>query len=107
MRLIAILASVATVFSASQSLAGVTVVGEKPCTTGLSSSEHRSAVVRKQPLNGMTKREIESMFGRPSEVTNTGRETIYRWWKNGNRNYASVTFDSSGCATRVYSSTTE
>ena len=90
----------------SAAQAGVTVVGGKKCSTGLSDTDHRTAVVRKQPMKGMTPREIESMFGRPSEVTRTGNETIYRWWKNRNKEYASVTFNSSGCATRVYSSVT-
>ena len=103
MRLMFVLLA-APFFAAHIAHASVTVVGgNKACSTGLSDRDHRSAVVRKQAMNGMTQREIESMFGRPTEVTRTSTETIYHWWKNRGREYATVRFNRSGCATWVYS----
>lgn len=105
MRTVTLAAVLAFASVTMPAFAGVTVVGgDKKCSTGLSDRDHRTAVVKKQALKGMTEREIQSILGRPDNTSNANGQVSYRYWDGGNREYARVDFDRNGCATWVYQS---
>lgn len=90
---------------ARQSAQGVNVVGgDKPCSTGMSERDERTAVVRKQAVQGMTRQQIESMYGKPDNTTTANGEVNYRYWNDQARTYTSVRFDQNGCSDWVYQS---
>lgn len=91
--------------SAPSAVRGVTVVGgEKPCSTGMSSRDERTAVVRGEASKGMTRRQIESMYGTPDNTSTANGSVSYRYWSDQNRSYTSVSFDKNGCSDWVYQS---
>ena len=84
---------------------GVTVVGEKPkCARGGNEQDHRKAVVSGRAAQGMTRVEIESMYGKPDNVTVANGRENYRYYNAQKKQYVSVGFDQGGCANWVYES---
>lgn len=87
--------------------ARVTVIGgreDKTCSTGLSEQDERTATVRGQAVQGMTRSQIESIYGRPHTTSTANGRVNYRYWSDHNREYVSVRFDENGCADWVYQS---
>jgi hypothetical protein len=87
---------------------GFTVAGDsgqrKGCSTGLSERDERTATVRGQAMKGMTKAQIESIYGKPDTVSTANGAVDYRYWSDRNRKYVHVGFDRDGCADWVYES---
>ena len=65
----------------------LTVVGQRDdgCGNRLSAEQRRRAVINQQTPPGMTKRDVESLLGRPDKVVSRNGET------------SQVTFDEMGC----------
>ena len=83
--------------SPAQNKTRVTVVGEQISPCGDSDpQQRRTDMVRKQVKSGMSKAEVESMFGKPisSNINNGILTATYRSAKNQKR---SVRFDEQGC----------
>lgn len=86
----------------------VTVVGgslEAPaCSTGLSERDLRTAMVRKEIVPGMSRKEIESMFGTPSKQSSARGGGTSTYWNDRYLNVFSVDFDRNGCVESSYQS---
>lgn len=88
----------------------VTVVGgsdERPaCSTGLSERDLRTAMVRKEIVPGMSRKEIESMFGNPSKQGSAYGAGASTYWNDKYVNFFSVNYDANGCVLNSYQSGT-
>ncbi|GFM85845.1 hypothetical protein PSCICO_12440 [Pseudomonas cichorii] len=76
----------------------IVVVGQQDdgCGNRLSAAQRRQAVINQRTPPGMTKRDVESLLGRPDKITNRNGELRYTYQlKNGRSN--NVTFDENGC----------
>ena len=82
----------------------VVVGGQKPCSTGMSAQDHRTSRVKGEAVQGMTKDEIQSIYGKPDNVTTANGSDSYRYWNANDKKYVSVSFDKQGCANWVYQS---
>ncbi|KPW71487.1 hypothetical protein ALQ65_03127 [Pseudomonas syringae pv. coriandricola] len=74
------------------------VVGTRDdgCGNRLSAEQRRAAIINQRTPPGMTKRDVESLLGRPDKITNRNGELRYVYeQKKGRSN--SVTFDEDGC----------
>ncbi|MGN2412120.1 cell envelope protein SmpA [Pseudomonas syringae] len=74
------------------------VVGTRDdgCGNRLSAEQRRAAIINQRTPPGMTKRDVESLLGRPDKITNRNGELRYEYaQKKGRSN--SVTFDEDGC----------
>ncbi len=79
--------------------------GSRPgCSTGLSEQDERTATVRGQAMQGMTRSQIESIYGKPDSTSTANGRVNYRYWNAHSREYVSVRFDENGCADWVYQS---
>ncbi|MFG5864449.1 DUF4124 domain-containing protein [Metapseudomonas sp. CR1201] len=83
---------------------GVKVVSQSPCSTGLSSTAQRTATVRGEAKKGMTQKEIESIYGKPDNVSSTDGKQHYRYYNSAKKEYVSIGFDKNGCANYLYQS---
>ncbi|MBP1147434.1 protein of unknown function [Pseudomonas congelans] len=76
----------------------VVVVGARDdgCGNRLSAEQRRAAIINQRTPPGMTRRDVESLLGRPDKVTNRNGELHYVYnQKKGRSNQ--VTFDEHGC----------
>ncbi|RMU89006.1 SmpA/OmlA family outer membrane lipoprotein [Pseudomonas coronafaciens pv. porri] len=74
------------------------VVGTRDdgCGNRLNAEQRRAAIINQRTPPGMTKRDVESLLGRPDNVTNRNGELHYEYkQKKGRTN--KVTFDEHGC----------
>ncbi|WP_459749824.1 outer membrane protein assembly factor BamE domain-containing protein [Pseudomonas sp. 3A(2025)] len=74
------------------------VVGQRDdgCGNRLSAEQRRIAIINQRTPSGMTRRDVESLLGRPTKVTQRNGETRYHYaTRNGRSNQ--VTFDEDGC----------
>ncbi|MED5611319.1 MULTISPECIES: DUF4124 domain-containing protein [unclassified Pseudomonas] len=86
----------------------VTVVGgseERPgCSTGLSERDLRTAMVRKEIVPGMSRKEIEDMFGTPSDQASAHGAGSSTYWNDKYLNFFSINYDANGCVVNTYQS---
>ncbi|MFJ4144385.1 cell envelope protein SmpA [Pseudomonas sp. NPDC089734] len=76
----------------------IVVVGQHDdgCGNRLSPEQRRKAIINQRTPPGMTKRDVESLLGRPDKITNSNGVLRYTYaLKNGRSNH--VTFDENGC----------
>ena len=74
------------------------VVGQRDdgCGNRLSAEQRRQAVINQRTPPGMTKRDVESLLGRPDKIISKNAELRYVYkQKKGRSN--TVTFDANGC----------
>lgn len=94
--------------SAPRQNQGYTVVGgsadKTPCSTGLSDRDLRTAMVRKEVVPGMTRDQIESMYGKPNRdgAAHGGGTSTY--YNDKYVDQTSVSYDSGGCVRSSYQS---
>lgn len=87
---------------------GYTVVGgsepQAPCSTGLSDRDLRTAMVRKEIVPGMSRDQIESMYGKPNRdgAAQGGGSSTY--WNDKYVDQTSVNYDRGGCVRSSYQS---
>ncbi len=76
----------------------VVIVGqhEDGCGNRLSADQRRQAIINQRTPPGMTRRDVESLLGRPDKVTNTNGELRYAYHQKKGRSHI-VTFDQDGC----------
>lgn len=76
----------------------LTVVGEQDdgCGNRLTGSARRNAMISQQIRPGMTRADIESIFGTPDTVTSRNGQVQYRYSSNKGRT-RTVSFDEHGC----------
>ncbi|WP_024643471.1 outer membrane protein assembly factor BamE domain-containing protein [Pseudomonas syringae] len=74
------------------------VVGTRDdgCGNRLSAEQRRAAIINQRTPPGMTKRDVESLLGRPDKITNRNGELRYEYTQKKGRSN-SVTFDEDGC----------
>ncbi|MBB4817548.1 hypothetical protein HNP29_000905 [Pseudomonas alcaligenes] len=78
----------------------IEVVGERQdgCGNRIVGQERRQAMLRKQVRTGMTRRDVESMLGKPDKISRTNGQTRYHYVaKKGKGRSQLVTFDEHGC----------
>ncbi|RMQ51077.1 hypothetical protein ALQ04_02236 [Pseudomonas cichorii] len=76
----------------------IVVVGQQDdgCGNRLSAEQRRKAIINQRTPPGMTRRDVESLLGRPDKVSNNNGELRYTYHlKNGRSNH--VTFDANEC----------
>jgi len=75
-----------------------TVVGTRDdgCGNQLSSSEKRSAIIRKEVRRGMARSDIESALGKPDSSNEQNGQTRYTY-QDQNGQKRQVSFDENGC----------
>ncbi|WP_258198088.1 outer membrane protein assembly factor BamE [Pseudomonas viridiflava] len=76
----------------------IVIVGQKEdgCGNTLSADQRRRAIINQRTPPGMTRRDVESLLGRPDKVSNNNGELRYEYnLKKGRSN--TVTFDERGC----------
>ncbi|WP_054910967.1 DUF4124 domain-containing protein [Pseudomonas sp. NBRC 111135] len=80
---------------------GYTVVGgsadNAPCTTGLSDRDLRTAMVRKEVVPGMSRDQIEQMYGKPNRDGSARGAGTTSYWNDKYVDVTSVSYDSGGC----------
>ncbi|EPJ86638.1 hypothetical protein CFII64_09400 [Pseudomonas sp. CFII64] len=76
----------------------LTVVGQRDddCDNRLSAEQRRRAIINQQTPAGMTRRDVESLLGRPDKVVSRNGETRYVYNEKKGRS-SQVTFDEMGC----------
>lgn len=76
----------------------ITVAGQRDdgCGNRLSTEQRRRAIINQQTPPGMTKRDVESLLGRPDKVENRNGETRYHYNEKKGRS-SQITFDENGC----------
>lgn len=86
----------------------VNVVGasapQPGCSTGLNDRDLRAAKVRGEVVTGMTRGEVESIYGSPNRNPSTrgaGRST---YWNDKYLSATSVSYDRNGCVRSTYQS---
>ena len=74
------------------------VVGQKDdgCGNRLSAEQRRRAIINLQTPTGMTKRDVESMLGKPDKIVSRNGEVRYVYNEKKGRS-SQVTFDEGGC----------
>lgn len=77
----------------------ILVVGEQEdgCGNRLSAEQRRKAIMNGQTPPGMTRRDVESLLGKPDTVANHNGEQRYTYKKKNSRSSSNVTFDEYGC----------
>lgn len=95
-------------YQSSQPKRGVAVVGgstqQAGCNSGLSDRDLRTAKVRGEVVPGMSRKDVESIHGKPAEGTNARGGGVNTYWKDKYVQVTSVAFDSNGCARSSYQS---
>ena len=76
----------------------IVVAGERDdgCGNRLSAEQRRRAIINQQTPPGMTRRDVESLLGRPDKVSSRNGETRYVYHEKKGRS-SQVTFDENGC----------
>ena len=76
----------------------LTIVGQRDdgCGNRLTAEQRRRAIINQQTPPGMTKRDVESLLGRPDKVVSRNGETRYTYNEKKGRS-SQVTFDEMGC----------
>lgn len=79
---------------------GPTVVGARDdgCGNQLSSSEKRSAIIRKEVRRGMARSDIESALGKPDSSNEQNGQARYVYQDQDGRK-RQISFDENGCVT--------
>ncbi len=72
--------------------------GSPGCETGLSEQALRTAKVRGEIVPGMSRADIESLYGRPIGGVNARGAGVNTYWYN-RRTRISIRFDQNGCVT--------
>jgi hypothetical protein len=87
---------------------GVTVVGgsapQAGCNTGLSDQDLRTAKVRGEVVSGMSRKDVESIHGKPNSDSNARGGGTNTYWNDKYVSLTSVSFDSGGCVRSTYQS---
>jgi hypothetical protein len=76
----------------------VVVVGQHDdgCGNRLSAEQRRRAIINLQTTAGMTRRDVESMLGKPDKIVSRNGEDRYVYNEKKGRS-SQVTFDQNGC----------
>lgn len=76
----------------------ILVVGQRDdgCGNRLSAEQRRRAIINEQTPPGMTRKDAESLLGRPDKVTTRNGETRYVYHEKKGRS-SQVTFDENDC----------
>ncbi len=86
----------------------VTVVGgsaeRKPCSTGLSDRDLRTAKVRGQVVDGMSRDQVESMYGATNKDTPPRGAGASTYWRDKYVQQTTVAYDRDGCVRGTYQS---
>ncbi len=92
----------------AQQSRGVTVVGgsaeRAPCSTGLSDRDLRTAKVRGEIVPGMSRKDVESMYGKPNRDGHARGAGASTYWNDKYLDQTSVGYDSRGCVRGSYQS---
>ncbi len=74
------------------------VVGQRDdgCGNVLSAAQRRRAIINQQTPSGMTKRDVESLLGKPDKIVSRNGELRYVYNEKKGRS-RQVTFDEQGC----------
>lgn len=87
---------------------GYTVVGgsadAQPCSTGLSDRDLRTAMVRKEIVPGMSREQVESMYGKPNRDGAARGAGASTYWNDKYVDQTSVSYDRTGCVHSSYQS---
>ncbi|MGP0174186.1 DUF4124 domain-containing protein [Pseudomonas sp. NCHU5208] len=88
--------------------ASVTVVGgsaeRPPCSTGLSDRDLRTAKVRGEIVPGMSRKDVESMYGAPNRDGHAHGAGASTYWNDKYLDQTTVGYDSNGCVRGSYQS---
>ncbi|MEX6676323.1 cell envelope protein SmpA [Pseudomonas sp. W2Oct36] len=76
----------------------VVVVGQRDdgCGNVLSAEQRRKAIINQQTPTGMSKRDVESLLGRPDKIVSRNAEVRYVYEEKKGRS-RQVSFDEHGC----------
>lgn len=74
-----------------------------PCNTGLSERDLRTAKVRGEIVPGMSRKDVESMLGRPNDDAARGAGSS-TYWKDKYVAATTVSYDANGCVRSTYQS---
>lgn len=77
--------------------------GSAGCSTGLSDQDLRKAKVQGRVVPGMSRKDVESMYGTPNGDNASGAGTS-TYWNDKYVNATSVSFDVNGCVRSSYMS---
>jgi hypothetical protein len=83
--------------------APATQTGPAPCSTGLTAQELRTAKVRGEITPGMTRKDIESIRGKPNKDSARGAGSS-TYWNDKYVDVTSVSYDRNGCVRSSYQS---
>lgn len=87
---------------------GVTVVGgsaeRAPCATGLSERDLRTAKVRGEIVPGMSRKDVEGMYGKVNRNGSAHGAGMTTYWNDKYLDATSVSYDSGGCVRSTYQS---
>jgi hypothetical protein len=76
----------------------ILVIGQRDdgCGNRLSAEQRRRAIINQQTPPGMTRRDVESLLGKPDKVITRNGETRYTYQEKKGRS-SQVTFDENDC----------
>jgi hypothetical protein len=76
----------------------IVIVGQRDdgCGNRLSAEQRRRAIINQQTPPGMTRRDVESLLGRPDKVTSRNGETKFTYNEKKGRS-SQITFDGNDC----------
>lgn len=76
----------------------IVIVGQRNdgCGNRLSAEQRRRAIINQQTPPGMTRRDVESLLGRPDKVTSRNGETKFTYNEKKGRS-SQITFDENDC----------
>ncbi|MFJ5295443.1 DUF4124 domain-containing protein [Pseudomonas sp. NPDC088368] len=82
----------------NQTNAELVIVGQRDdgCGNVLSAEQRRKAIINQQTPAGMTKRDVESLLGKPDKIIGRNAEVRYVYEEKKGRS-RQVTFDEHGC----------
>ena len=74
------------------------------CSTGLTETELRTAKVRGEIVQGMSRQDVESIYGTPNENGATRGAGSTTYWNDKYVSQTTVSYDSGGCVRSTYQS---
>lgn len=74
------------------------------CDTGLSDRDLRTAKVRGEVVPGMSRKDVETIHGKPIDGTNARGGGANTYWNDKYVEVTSVNFDGAGCVRSTYQS---
>lgn len=87
---------------------GATVVGgsalQRGCDTGLSERDLRTAKVRGEIVPGMSRKDVESMYGKANRDGSSRGAGTTTYWNDKYVDVTSVNYDAGGCVRSTYQS---